>query len=351
MTALSCLPLPRVSVIIPAYNAEVWLERTVNSVLAQSDRDFEIIIVDDGSSDRTVEIATELSQRDGRIVILQQSNSGVAAARNFGIANARGEFIAPLDADDIWYPQHLEKQVKRLSQSDSSVGLVYSWSVDINENDSPLGPFHASTIEGDVYKTLICHNFLGNASATLIRRSCLERVGGYNSDLKVQNAQGCEDWDLYLRIAEKYRFCVVPEFTVGYRKIASSMSRDYQKMARSHRLMLQATRQNRPDIPLLLHRLSCSSFYLYLARQSHHDRDPEQTIFWLLEALKADFITPLGRYGWYSLLLQSLWQILTGRQSARPTQPLKVSEARQSKLSIYFKLLVGKVLHYSLSAI
>ncbi|MDY7013342.1 MAG: glycosyltransferase family A protein [Cyanobacteriota bacterium] len=352
MTHCSPSLLPLVSVVIPTYNAEAFIERTLNAVLAQTYQNLEILVVNDGSRDRTAEIVSAIAQCDRRVIVLEQPNSGVAAARNLGIQHARGEFIAPIDADDLWYPQNLEKQVQCFLHSDPNVGLVYAWSVDIDKNDNPTGEFRAAKIEGNVYKTLICHNFLGNASATLMRRSCLEQIGGYNSQLREQKAQGCEDWDLYLRLAERYPFRVVPEFLIGYRKIPSSMSRDYRQMARSHRLMLQAVRQKSPQIPAVLYRLSCSSFYLYLARQSHQYGSPSQTLFWLREAIRADFITPLWRYGWYLLLLKSLWQLWVPparqplqRQATSQARALTVADLNQRKLSISFKLLVGSVLH------
>lgn len=164
------------------------------------------------------------AQQDPRLRLLQQPNAGVAAARNLGIQEAQGEFIAPIDADDLWYPEALSKLVACLQRCRPTVGVVYAWSIDIEEQDEPTGGFHAATIKGNVYKTLICHNFLGNASATLIRKACLKQVEGYDAQLKVQKAQGCEDWELYIRLAEHYEFDVVPEFLIGYRKVASSRS-------------------------------------------------------------------------------------------------------------------------------
>jgi len=206
---------PLVSVIVPAYNAEKFIEKTLSSVLAQTYKNIEVLVVDDGSQDRTAEIIQSFAQIDRRVTLLQQQNAGVAAARNLAIQASRGEYIAPIDADDLWYPQNLEKQVSCMLQAEPSVGLVYSWSVDIDEDELATGGFHASTIQGNVYTTLICHNFLGNASASLIRRDCLQAVGQYNCNLKEQNAQGCEDWELYLHIAERYQYQVVPEFNVA----------------------------------------------------------------------------------------------------------------------------------------
>lgn len=270
--------------------------------------------------DRTAEIVKSIAQTDHRIIFLQQPNSGVAAARNLAIARSSGEFIAPIDADDIWYPENIAKQVQQM-QSDSSVGLVYSWSVDIDENDALLGGFRAAKIEGEVYNTLVCHNFIGNASASLIRRSCLE-TNFYNCNMRLQNAQGCEDWELYLRIAENYQFRVVQEFLVGYRKLFDSMSGDYNQMAKSHALIMQNMRQKHPQLPAIVYRLSSSNLYMYFAHQSNRCGKHRVTLFWLYEALQADLITPFLRLGLYRLsiasILGSIAQLvmkLTGRTS------------------------------------
>lgn len=303
---------PLVSVIIPAYNAERFIARTLESVLAQTYRNIEVLVIDDGSQDDTAAIVSRYKQQDDRVKLLYQVNAGVAAARNLAIQSARGEFIAPIDADDIWNPDAIAKLVLRFQQSRSDVGVVYTWSLDIDGQEQLTGGFHAAAIAGNVYKTMICHNFLGNASSTLIRRSCLDQVGGYDSQLRAQQAQGCEDWDLYLRLAARYPFAVVPEFLVGYRKQANGMSGDYHQMARSQQLMLETAQQNHPEIPGFLYRLSRSSFYLYLAHQCHSHGHAANTVFWLWQALKIDPITPLGRPGFYQLLVKSLLRLGLG---------------------------------------
>jgi glycosyltransferase involved in cell wall biosynthesis len=359
---------PLVSVIIPAYNAERFIARTLESVLNQTYKNIEVLVVDDGSSDRTPEIVHHFAEIDSRITLFQQSNAGVAAARNLAIQHAKGAFIAPLDADDIWYPTNLEKQVQCLAQSDASVGLVYSWSIDIDEADQPVDGFHAARIEGNVFTTLLCHNFIANASATLIRRSCLEKVGGYNCQLRELDAQGCEDWDLYLRIAEAYQFRAVPEFLVGYRKVLSSMSRNYATMARSHALMLQFARKRRPETSEAACRLSASSFYLYLARQSRQQNCYRGTLFWLAKALQSDCVTPAFRYGLYSLLLESFIRLTIKPISALIGKDnyywVKVKQSFKSVLlwlttfkssnpqaGIKLKLLVGQMMHHSIPVV
>lgn len=342
--------LPLVTVIIPAYNAATFIERTLISVLTQTYHNLEIIVVDDGSQDETVAIVRDYLKQDDRVVLLQQENAGVAAARNLGIQASSGEFIAPIDADDIWYPENIEKQVNRAIAGGEKVGLVYSWSVDINENDEMIGGFRASDIEGDVYKTLVCHNFLGNASASLIRRSVLNQVGYYDSNLKAQNAQGCEDWDLYLRLANIADYAVVPEFLVGYRKLSNSMSRNYETMKRSHDLVMAAVSESRPYFPQWLYSISRSNLYTYFAHQSASSDDGKNTLFWVKKAIEAQGLLALTRMGTYRLLLKALLAPFSAPKrpntTAIATAPhLTLEQVKQQKTKLFLMLFVGQVFH------
>ncbi len=301
---------PLVSVIIPAYNAENFIERTLESVRAQTYKNIEILVVDDGSQDRTDEIVKFVAQKEPRLILLKQANAGVAAARNLAIQKAKGEFIAPIDADDIWYPQNLEKQIQCFMQSDVSVGLVYAWSVDIDERDSLTGGFHVSDGEGEVYAKLLYQNFIGNASSTVIRRTCLEKVGGYNCELRSQGAQGSEDFDLYLRIAECYQVRVVPEFLIGYRQIASSMSQNYTSMAKSHDLVLEKASQKYPEIPAAIYRWSSSNVYVHLAYKIIKSGKPREALSWLYKAFKLDLTMMLVRPDLYLLIIQIIFRFI-----------------------------------------
>jgi len=301
---------PLVSVIIPAYNAEKFIAKTLESVLSQTYQNIEILVVDDGSTDTTAEIVKSFAQKDRRIILLQQSNAGVAAARNLAIEKSKGEYIAPIDADDIWYPPNLEKQIECLIKSEPTVGVVYSWSVDINEQDLLTGGFYNSTIAGEVYPALVYKYFIGNASSSLIRRACFEKIGGYNCQLKAENAQGCEDWELHLRIAEHYQFTVVPEYLVGYRQITSSMSCNYAAMAKSHSLIMADIRQQHPEIPSSIYRWSSSNFYIYLAVKSNGNGNYRSTLFWLVQAFKEDLFMSLLRHNLYLLSITSLLKII-----------------------------------------
>ena len=360
---------PLVSVIIPAFNAEAFLARTLASVLNQSYGNIEVIVVDDGSDDQTCQIVEAIAVHDSRVTLFKQANGGVASARNAGIQIAKGQFIAPIDADDIWYPEAIEKMMAPFQTQGPDLGVVYAWSLDIDEVDQATGGFHAAQVAGNVFRVLICHNFLGNASSTIIRRSCLDNIGGYDVNLKAQNAQGCEDWDLYIRLAEQYKFQGVPEFLVGYRNMTGSMSGDFAQMARSQNLMLKSIQEKHPNLPGFLYRLSQSSYYLYLAHQCDASQQASQTLNWLKQAIHVDPITPIGRLGFYRLLFKSIYQLIRKRQlSPRKTEttqvrskPLSSSTVAQppkqpeklpiSRFQVWLKIFVGYCLHQSLSII
>src|SRR5579859_7287264 len=137
-----------VSVIIPAFNAATNIRQTLDSVRAQTHQAFEVIVVDDGSTDNTCAVVEEFVRQDSRFRLICQANRGVGDARNAGIREARGKYIAPLDADDFWYPEKLEKQVARLVQGGPEIGLVYCWSDLIDERGELMGHGDQYNFEG-----------------------------------------------------------------------------------------------------------------------------------------------------------------------------------------------------------
>jgi glycosyltransferase involved in cell wall biosynthesis len=255
-----------VSVIVPAYNASATIERTLRSVMVQTYAHLEIIVVDDGSNDHTAAIVEQIRREDPRILFLRQANMGVAAARNLGIAHASGAFIAPLDADDIWHPRKIEKQMCIMEFKGDRNGLVYCHSRLIDEHDTIIsqdGP--QGEVRGDVYALLVLSNFIGNASSPLIRSDCLRQIGGYDSSLRARCAQGCEDLRVYLAIAERWEIDLVPEYLVGYRRAGAKMSHNHISMARSWEIVIAGARSRHPELPLKLMRWARGNFYRWLA--------------------------------------------------------------------------------------
>jgi glycosyltransferase involved in cell wall biosynthesis len=238
---------PLVSVVIPCFNAGSTLARTLNSVTQQSYPRLEIIIVDDGSTDSSRQVATLFADQDDRIRILEQDNRGVAAARNRAIAEASGNLIAPIDADDLWAPAKIERQV-RMIEADPALGLVYCWFENINFDDEIIaGGFHFS-FEGDVLPDMARFDFVGNGSNALMRREAIEEAGGYDVSLRAAGAEGCEDWKLWLTIAESWRFGVVAQPLVGYRHSAGNMSSRTAQMLRSADRISAEFRERHPEL-------------------------------------------------------------------------------------------------------
>ena len=208
--------MPKVSVIIPAYNAERFLRQTIESVLAQTFRDFEIIVVDDGSKDETAEIAESFG---APVICRRKTNGGVSSARNLGIKEAKGEYVAFLDADDLWEPTKLEKQVARLDEQ-PQVGLCFAAVQRIDENDLPLNKIEAEDYP-DFCEALLLYSCVvsGSCSSAMIRKKLTETAGKFNEDYT-----NYEDWDYWLRLSLLTEFSAIPEYLVKYRLVRESAS-------------------------------------------------------------------------------------------------------------------------------
>jgi glycosyltransferase involved in cell wall biosynthesis len=202
-----------VSVVVAAWNQAAWLGQAIESVRAQTLADWELVVVDDGSTDATREVVARHAG-DGRIRYVHQAHGERSAARNRGIAASSAPLLAFLDADDLWLPEKLAKQVAALD-ADPAAGLCYTPARFVDAAGRPL-PIRKPprTIAGQVFARLMRGNVIILASV-LVRRSCLDEVGGFDASLP---AYGCEDWDLWLRIARRWPFAVVDEELTLYRR-------------------------------------------------------------------------------------------------------------------------------------
>jgi len=202
---------PAVSVIIPTYNRAHLLGRSIHSVLGQTYKDFELIVVDDGSTDNTEEVMSNFS--DDRIrYIRRMKNEGASVARNTGIEIARGEYIAFQDSDDEWLPEKLEKQVTILEKAPPEVGVVYTGLHRLKNNRKVFNPSSNITPkEGDVSVSLLKGNFV-SPQTMLIKRECLEKAGIF--DERFHRMQG---WDFNLRVSRYYHFrCIDEPLVISY---------------------------------------------------------------------------------------------------------------------------------------
>jgi glycosyltransferase involved in cell wall biosynthesis len=241
-----------ISIIIPAYNAERFIARTLSSALNQTFRDIEVIVVNDGSSDKTQVIVEGFAVNDCRVRLVNTMNRGVATARNLGIENARGNYVAFLDADDLWHPTKLERQFLALSShaSDPTWAGVYVLSRVIDEDDLVVGAGEAKTrCRGYVLAHNFVLRFVGNGSNLLVRREAALAVGGFDPSYAEAGLGGCEDFDFELKLAAKYRIEAVQMFLVGYRFYEGNMSSDRVRMARSLVATIERHIERNPSLP------------------------------------------------------------------------------------------------------
>jgi glycosyltransferase involved in cell wall biosynthesis len=208
--------MPKVSVIIPAYNAEAYLRQAIESVLAQDFRDIEVLVIDDGSKDGTAAVAGTFGSPVRR---LSKENGGVSRARNFGIQHAAGEYVAFLDADDLWEPTKLRKQVELLDK-EPEVGLCFTamWRVDANLQPIEITP---ALDYPDYGAALLLYSCVvtGSCSSAMVRRTILQRLGGFDPSFST-----CADWEFWLRLSQVTRFGAIDEPLVKYRVTPGSMS-------------------------------------------------------------------------------------------------------------------------------
>jgi len=232
-----------VSVIVPCFNAAATIRETLLSIIRQSYAPMEIIVVDDGSSDTSALIVDQLASTDRRIRLIRQQNQGVAAARNTGILAARGAYVAPIDADDLWGPDKLARQMEVFELCGDTVGVVYTWYAQIDARSRVISLHHRPDDEGQVLGRICRNNFVGNGSSAVMRKRLVDQVGGYDPGLRAQGGQGCEDWKLLLQLAAICEFRVIPAHLTGYRSTTSNMSSDTLQMMRSTQLVAaEATR-------------------------------------------------------------------------------------------------------------
>lgn len=210
---------PLVSVLLPVYNGAAYLAQAIDAALAQSYRNFELIVINDGSKDDSEAIIS--GYQDPRLRAYHQENQGLAATLNRAIGLARGKYLARQDQDDVSLPSRLDKQVAFL-EAHPACGLVGSWA-EIWRDNTPTGRIHKHPSENLALKFELLFDNPFVHSSVLIRRSALDRVGLYSTD---PSRQPPEDYELWSRIARHFEVANIPEVLLIYREVLGSMSRD-----------------------------------------------------------------------------------------------------------------------------
>ena len=270
--------MPKVTVVIPAYNAMTYLPATLESVLQQTFTDFEVLIINDGSTDGIAAWAAEIA--DARVKLISQENQGLPGARNTGITAAQGEYVAFLDADDLWAPTKLEQQVDCLD-SKPDVGLVYTWTLLVDQQGKSTGTVTAAHIEGNVWEKLLLGDVVGSGSSATIRRSCFEKVGLFDTELS-----SIEDCDMWVRIAAHYPLAVIKEVLVYYRQHPRNMSKDYDRMVQNSRLKIEKNFKDVPRELMYLRPRAYGHTFLWLAWKVIFDGgDPDRSANFARQAI------------------------------------------------------------------
>ena len=224
-----------VSVLVPTYNGAGHIGETLESILAQTYGEVEAVVIDDGSTDGTPEVAEGFGPR---VRCIRQANAGTAAARNTGLKHAKGEFIALLDHDDLWLPEKLERQIPRFAE-DSRIGLVVAW---MEVFDSATGEVKG-TYEPPA--ELGVHDMLGYTlppvQTMVFRRSALEKIGGFDA-----TCLGTDDWDINIRIAKEYRVVSVAKILARARMHSSQQGKNGTQMYKNCMRVLDKHEQTHP---------------------------------------------------------------------------------------------------------
>jgi glycosyltransferase involved in cell wall biosynthesis len=246
--------MKKVSVIIPVYNVEQYVAQTLESVLAQTYTNLEIIIVDDETPDRSIDICRRYA--DPRIQIIQQKNRGLAGARNTGIRHATGDYIALLDSDDLWLPNKLQKQVEHL-ESSPQIGISFCRSAFIDDLGKPLGTYQMPRLKDITAPYLMCRNPIGNGSAPMIRREVFEAIAytrdryGITEKFYFDDSfRQSEDIECWIRIVIQTHWKIegISEAMTLYRVNAGGLSANIFKQLESWEQVITKTRTYAPDI-------------------------------------------------------------------------------------------------------
>jgi glycosyltransferase involved in cell wall biosynthesis len=222
--------MPDVSVIIPSYNSACYLTDAVDSVLAQTVQDIEVLVIDDGSTDDTEAV---MRRYGPPVRYLRQPNSGVAVARNHGIEASRSRYVAFLDADDTWMPRKLERQLTALEQH-PQYRACYSAFLKVTSDLKPLGVSRSQGQRSVLEDLLFRGNVIGSICTVLCDRSIFAATGGFDPALSQ-----CADWDMWVRIARVTDFLYLDEPLVTYRQHDSNMSRNAPLLERDSLLVLE----------------------------------------------------------------------------------------------------------------
>ncbi len=283
--------IPQAIVVMPCFNAAEFVASAIESVLAQTHRDFILAIVDDGSSDATVDIIRAYQHADARVKLIQQPNSGPSAARNRGIACVDSKYIALIDSDDIWLPHHLEENLDRL-EADSALGVSFAACSYISHRSEPLGTGSRIAKQSITKRDLLSGNPTTTCSSLVFRRQAFQSAGPFRTDMKLAEDQ---EW-LFRLVNAGWRIEGSDSRTVRYRVAASSLSSQTDKMKAGWQQFILIAEQLDPDLVKRERPRAEAVMNLYWARRAlSGKRCTRSALGYLADAFRSSPIHTLER--------------------------------------------------------
>jgi glycosyltransferase involved in cell wall biosynthesis len=282
---------PLVSIIIPCYNGEKFIAEAIESIINQTYQNWELIIINDGSTDKSEKIIKQYCRKDNRIKYKKNSkNKGIPATRNIGIKASNGEYIALLDQDDLWINEKLEMQMKEYLKASKRVGLLFGNIMVINViNKSkrikkPININFEEISSEELFKKLYFNNFITSITV-ILRKECLEKIGLFNERIK----WGGDDYELWLRIAKYYKFKYINQILATRREHTNNYSSTEKSVEGNIELVNNIDQIN--NIPKNLKNKKIA-FQLYrLARLNHLKGNyPDARKYYLISIKKSPFL-------------------------------------------------------------
>ncbi|MGA9510116.1 MAG: glycosyltransferase [Candidatus Sulfotelmatobacter sp.] len=276
--------VPVISVVMPVLNVAPFIKLAVKSVLDQTFKQFEMVVVDDGSTDGTIEALEPL--RDDRLRVLKQANSGSAAARNAGLRQTTAPYVAFIDGDDLWEPQMLATHLEFLG-CHPEIDLSFSQSSVIDESGATTGR-SSRRVSGYIsFRELLIENFVHNGSAVVVRREALDKAGWFDVNLRA-----AVDHDVWLRvaIARVNNVYGIPKVLTFYRMRAGQVTKDWRRMEQSWRVLIEKMRRLAPGEVCAVETRARSNLYRYLAYIAYESGEYSESWRLLAGALAIGFL-------------------------------------------------------------
>ena len=223
--------LPLVSVVVPCYNHEKYVKETIESIINQTYKNIELIVIDDGSKDNSVKVIQELADKYG-FTFIHRPNKGLSATLNEGIRLSKGKYFSAIASDDILFLEKIEKQVKFM-ESNPKYGMCYGKIVYFEDSIKNTSEYSNSNKQGWVFDDLLNYGCFIPAPSTFMRKEVFETVGEYDENLWI------EDWDMWLRISQKYQVGYIDEYLAYYRKHDTNISSQSLKMYKAEKQILE----------------------------------------------------------------------------------------------------------------